>query len=86
VGFFEECAPPLASIPTLGSESTADADPVGVPDVCEPSVDVDVEEDDGDEGPEELPAAESSANAILGVVASAMPMPNATANPPTRPM
>jgi hypothetical protein len=98
MGFFEVCTPPLASIPTLGFESTADAELVGVPDegvcvcepdvddVCEPGVDVDVEEDDGDEGPAELPAAESSANAILGAVASAIPTPNATANPPTRPM
>jgi hypothetical protein len=36
--------------------------------------------------PPELADAVSSAHAIPGVVAIAMPTPKATANPPTRPM
>jgi hypothetical protein len=36
--------------------------------------------------PAELVDAVSSASAIPGVVATAIPIPSATANPPTRPM
>jgi hypothetical protein len=77
-----EESPPVAADPELlpDVEPDVDVDPELLPDV-EPDVDF-----DPDESGEDADPASGAANATPGVVATANPTPNATANPPTRPM
>lgn len=89
-------SPPVAVDPEvlLDVEPDVDVDPEVPLDVVllddEPDVDVDPDESgedfEPDESDEDADPASGSANATPGVVATANPTPNATANPPTRPI